>query len=196
MSPAATKSSAARQRILDTASRLFYQEGLRATGIDRIIAESGVAKMSFYRHFPSKADLIAACLEIRHESWMNWFRDAVDRRIGSPGNGLEVVADVLADWFHEPTFRGCLFINTVAESGSLTGDDRRIAVAHKAQLAAYLRTLAKRLGLARPQRVADAAMIIVEGAIVRMQMTGDEAVVAASRDLLRGLGREPARARR
>lgn len=178
----------ARQRILDTAARLFYQEGLRATGIDRIIAESGVAKMSFYRHFPSKADLIAAFLDARHEAWMAWFTREVDARLERSGKGLEVIADVLGEWFREPSFRGCAFINTVAESGSATGLDYRIALEHKRQLAAYVETLAKRLGLARPRRLTEAAMIVIEGSIVRAQMAGADAAIPACRGLLKSLG--------
>jgi len=68
----------ARDRILETAQRLFYRHGIRAVGVDRIIAESGVAKMSFYRHFPSKRDLVIAFLERRHRFWMDWFT----RRVG------------------------------------------------------------------------------------------------------------------
>lgn len=192
--PSADRPSPARQRILETADRLFYQEGLRATGIDRIIAESGVAKMSFYRHFPSKADLIATFLETRHERWLGWFEHAVDARLGKPGAGLEVIADVLREWFDEADFRGCAFINTVAESGSAEDDARRIAVEHKHRLADYLAAVAKRLHLARPQQVAEAAMIVIEGTIVRVQMTGDASSVAASRRLLKQLGESAAKA--
>jgi len=188
----ATHPSPARQRILDTADRLFYQEGLRATGIDRIIAESGVAKMSFYRHFPSKTDLIAAFLERRHDTWMSWFKDAVDARINKANAGLEVIADVLGMWFRERDFRGCAFINTMAESGSLDGDASRMALAHKTHLATYLETVARRLGLLRPRQVAEAAMIVIEGTIVRAQMTGDASVVTSCRQLLKAIGQSAA----
>lgn len=158
------KSLPARDRILATASRLFYQNGLRATGIDRIIAESEVAKMSFYRHFPSKADLVRAFLEARHGNWMSWFTEAVERRVEQ--QGFAALAGALGEWFAQPDFRGCAFINTVAETGS----DFPIAVEHKRDLAAYVEALAKRLGLPSPDRLAAKAMIIIEGAIVRAQM--------------------------
>jgi hypothetical protein len=103
------------------------------------------------------------------------------------GKGLEVIADVLGEWFREPAFRGCAFINTVAESGSSAGEDYRIALAHKNQLAAYVESLAKRLDLARTRKVTEAAMIVIEGAIVRAQMTGGDAVIPASRGLLKSL---------
>jgi AcrR family transcriptional regulator len=175
----------ARERIMETAERLFLQEGFRATGIDRIIAESGVAKMSLYRHFPSKSDLIAAFLEARHESWMAWFRDETEARLAKRAD-LDVLADVLAAWFQTETYRGCAFINLVAESGTETGDAQLVekAVAHKADLGAYLAELARRLGYARPKAIAEEALLCVEGMIVRYQMTGDRAVIDAGRRLL------------
>jgi len=154
----------AKDRILSTALRLFYQDGIRATGIDKIIAESGVAKMSFYRHFPSKNDLIRAFLEARHEIWMGRFRAAVERRL--PKDGFAALAYALSDWFAEADFRGCAFINTVAEAGR----EFPQAVEHKRDLETYVRELAGRLSLPAPDRVAGKAMIVIEGAIVRAQM--------------------------
>jgi AcrR family transcriptional regulator len=154
----------ARDRILATALRLFYRDGIRATGIDRIIAESGVAKMSFYRHFPSKADLVRAFLAARHERWMGWFTAAVERRFEK--DGLAAIAGALSDWFAEEDFRGCAFINTVAESGA----DYPAAIEHKRELEAYVSTLAQRLSLPCPATVAAKAMIVIEGTIVRAQM--------------------------
>jgi AcrR family transcriptional regulator len=154
----------ARDRILATALRLFYRDGLRATGIDRIIAESGVAKMSFYRHFPAKADLVRAFLAARHERWMSRFTEAVERRFEK--DGLAALAGALAEWFADEDFRGCAFINTVAESGH----EFPLAIEHKRDLAAYVETLAKRLDLPSPARIAAKAMIVIEGAIIRAQM--------------------------
>lgn len=179
-----TTQPSARDRILDTARRLFYRDGLRATGIDRIIAESGVAKMSLYRHFPSKAHLIAAFLDWRHEYWMGWFTAAVEARWTQEA-GLAVLADVLGDWFEQDDFRGCAFINSVAETGP---DDEsqplQQALVHKEGLEAYLAELAGRLGLRDPGQVAQEAMLCVEGMIVRAQMRRDPQVVAAGRRLL------------
>jgi len=158
------RSLPARERILATASRLFYQDGLRATGIDRIIAESGVAKMSFYRHFPSKADLVRAFLEARHRSWMQWFAAAVEKRLEK--QGFAGLAGALEEWFAQPDFRGCAFINTVAE----TGRDFPQAIVHKRELASFVAALAERLRLRSPALAAAKAMIIIEGMIVRAQM--------------------------
>jgi AcrR family transcriptional regulator len=174
----------ARDRILQTASRLFYQEGLRATGIDRIIAESSVAKMSFYRSFASKNDLIAEYLRQRHADWMECFRTGVEAALAQPGAGLEVMADMLEVWFREPDFRGCAFINTLAESGPGNGEEVAIARAHKAELEAYVVEVAQRLDMPQPVAVAAMAMLIIEGAIVRAQMTGDPGVAGLCRTLL------------
>jgi AcrR family transcriptional regulator len=174
----------ARERIFNTARRLFYRDGLRATGIDRIIAESGVAKMSLYRHFPSKNHLITAFLDWRHEHWMTWFTSAVEARWTQEA-GLGVLADVLGEWFAEDDFRGCAFINTVAETGAADAPDHvQLAQAHKDGLETYIAALAGRLGLEAPDEVAQEAMLCVEGMIVRAQMRRDPGIIAAGRRLL------------
>ncbi|MGV7206983.1 TetR/AcrR family transcriptional regulator [Oxalobacteraceae bacterium A2-2] len=176
--------ASARERILDTAKRLFYRDGLRATGIDKIIAESGVAKMSLYRHFASKDDLIAAFLEWRHGYWMEWFAGTVERRMDRSPT-LAVLADALGEWFEQEDYRGCAFINTAAETGS--GDDPRHlkqAIAHKQELEAYITTLAIWLGLHTPEAAAQETMLCVEGMIVRAQMQRDPEVIATGRRLL------------
>lgn len=180
----ANRSPSARHRILEVACRLFYQDGVRATGIDRIIAESGVAKMSFYRNFASKADLVVAYLMARHDGWMARFTRSVEQGLAQDGAGLEVIADALEQWFRQSDFRGCAFINMVAESGVTDGEEVRIARRHKADLKDYLGAVAERLGLSDPDAAAEAALIVIEGAIVRRQMQGGDGVVAASRTLL------------
>lgn len=174
----------ARDRILDTAKRLFYRDGLRATGIDKIIAESGVAKMSLYRHFASKDELIAAFLAWRHDDWMAWFTGAVERRLPQQPS-LAVLADALGEWFQQDDYRGCAFINTAAETGA--GDDTRHlkqASAHKQALEAYLTTVASRVGLHTPAAAAMEAMLCVEGMIVRARMHSAPQVLEAGRRLL------------
>lgn len=182
--------ASARDRILDVAKRLFYRDGFRATGIDKIIAESGVAKMSFYRNFPSKNDLITAFLEWRHEHWMTWFVGAVEPRWTRQPR-LAVLADALGEWFAQDDFRGCAFINSVAETG--VGEEPRhleLAVSHKGGLEHYIVTLAERLGLTAPQQVAQEAMLCIEGMIVRAQMRRDADIVEAGRRLLARIERD------
>lgn len=174
-----------RQRVLETAARLFYAEGIRGVGIDRIIAESGVAKASFYRHFPSKDELVLAFLRLRHERWMHWFTSALEAACAQRGPALVRAAEVLQQWFEQPDFRGCAFINTLAEGG-LSGEAIGLVQSHKDELADCLQALAQRAGHA-PQaaaRLAEQALIVVEGAIVRAQMTGNAQPAQTARRLL------------
>jgi AcrR family transcriptional regulator len=167
----------ARDRILETAARLFYQDGFRATGIDRIIAESGVAKMSLYRNFASKDELIKAFLDLRHDMWMRWFVEEVEVRFAERAT-LAVIAQALGAWFAQDDFRGCSFINVVAEAGS-AGDPGHLqqAMSHKQALEQYIAELAERLRLTSPSDVAAQTMLCVEGMIVRYQIMHDMTVV-------------------
>ncbi len=182
---AAPITPSARDRILETAQRLFYRHGIRAVGVDRIIADSEVAKMSFYRHFRSKKELVVTFLERRHRFWMDWFtrrvRELTENRT-SPG--LTVLADALEEWFSEPDFRGCAFINTVAELSEDSAEERRIAADHKRELRDFIRTLVpERPGLSADD-MADRALLIIDGAIVRAQMTGSAKPAEDARALL------------
>lgn len=175
----------ARERILVTAHELFYRDGLRATGIDRIIAESGVAKLTFYRHFPSKDELIRTFLDYRHERWMAWFVDALGRHGAVPGGGLAPLWEVMAEWFNDPAFRGCAFINAVAEVGGTLPGVVQIAQGHKQDMQQVIADLLP----AGPNQasMAGAATLAVDGAIVRAQMDGGESALAGLRQLLDAL---------
>jgi AcrR family transcriptional regulator len=178
----------ARERILLTAHDLFYADGIRATGIDRVIAASAVTKVTFYRHFPSKDDLVRAFLDHRHARWTAWFVDALGRRGAHERSGdaqaLLLLADVMAEWFTDPVFRGCAFINAVAEvGGSVEGAAER-ARDHKREM---VEVIADLLPTTLPQRMAlaQAAAIGIDGAIVKAQMGGAELVREAVEDLRR-----------
>lgn len=168
-----------RTRVLETAYRLFYRHGLRATGIDRIIAESGVAKMSFYRHFPSKQALIAAYLDLRHARWMAW----LEGRLGSAPSARDWLArlpDALDEWFRAPGFCGCAFINGYVEAGS---EAPPMTVMHKRDLAARIGQMCVAAGLARPDEVAADLLLVIEGSIVRALMEGADAATPPLRRL-------------
>ena len=175
----------ARERILVTAHDLFYRDGIRATGVDRIIAESGVAKLTFYRHFASKDDLVRAFLDFRHERWMAWFVDALGRHGATPGGGLAPLADALAEWFADPAFRGCAFINTVTELGGSVGGVTQTAVRHKQDMVDVIADLVPRG--ADQAGTAQAAATATDGAIVRAQMGDAMGAAAALRRLLSDL---------
>jgi len=159
----------ARERILHAAHELFYRDGIRATGIDRVIAESGVTKVTFYRHFPSKNDLIRAYLEYRHERWMAWFKAALQRN-GADRTGPSALMPALAEWFADGGYRGCAFINAAVELGGSQPDILDIARQHKRDMTDAIET---RLPPTpdRP-RIAEAIAMAVDGAIVQAQREG------------------------
>jgi len=174
----------ARERILLTAHALFYQEGIRATGIDRVIAESGVAKVTFYRHFPSKNDLVRAFLEYRHQHWTAWFIEALQRHSSaSHGKGLNALVLSLAEWFRDDSFRGCAFINTIGEMGSALPEVVDIARRHKQEMTAIIASLLPLSG--QREQCAQAIALVVDGAIVRAQFddTPDAALKVLKRIL-------------
>ena len=156
-------SATPRQRILLTAHALFYRDGIRATGIDRVIAESGVAKATFYRHFPSKNDLILAYLDHRHQLWIEWFKGALARH----GNTPRSLLAALAEWFGDPSFRGCAFINSVGELAMEIPAIAALTRAHKQQMAEVIASLLPP-GADRDIDARSLALA-VDGAIVRAQ---------------------------
>jgi AcrR family transcriptional regulator len=185
MAVPAPSSPSPRERILLTAHDLFYRDGLRATGIDRIIAESGVAKLTFYRCFPSKDELIRTFLDYRHERWMAWFVDALGRHGAVAGGGLAPLLPTLAEWFADPLFRGCAFINAMAEVGASQPGVAQIVQSHKKDMQQVIAGLLP----AGPhqQAIADAAALAVDGAIVRAQIEGGEAALSGLGRLLNAL---------
>ncbi len=152
-----------KERILLTAYRLFYQEGIRATGIDRVIAESSVSKVTFYRHFPSKNELIRAFLEYRHQRWIAWFTDALQRY----GNNIDALIPALSEWFHDEDFRGCAFINAVGELGNALPEVFEITRSHKQEMTDAIESLYP--PAERDKEVANSIALAVDGAIVVAQ---------------------------
>jgi AcrR family transcriptional regulator len=173
--------ASARERILQSATRLFYEEGIRATGIDRVIAQAAVTKVTFYRHFPSKNDLILEYLERRHLRWMAWFREALARH-GGPANPAKAVVGALDEWFAGRAlapFRGCAFLNGVGEMGPALSEVFDITRRHKQDMADAVSDL---LPPSRDRKAIAAAIAqSIDGAILQVQYTGD--AKAASRTL-------------
>uniref|UniRef100_UPI00403A4DE9 TetR/AcrR family transcriptional regulator n=1 Tax=Variovorax sp. BK018 TaxID=3450241 RepID=UPI00403A4DE9 len=165
----------ARERILRTAHDLFYAEGLRATGIDRVITEAGVTKVTFYRHFPSKNDLILTYLNLRHERWMKWFTEAVERH-GGASKGAQALPPVMKEWFRGKAlgdFRGCAFLNGVSEMGPTMPALVQATRQHKQQMTDVIEALLPQSG--QRKRTAEALASAVDGAIVQAQYSGDPA---------------------
>ena len=169
---ATTPSAPPRERILRTAHDLFYRDGIRATGIDRVIAESGVAKVTFYRQFASKDDLVLAFLDFRHDRWMSWFTEALVRH----GGTVAAVAPTLAEWFRGADYRGCAFLNSVGELAAALPAVLDATRRHKLDMTTAVARLMKPApGRARRAR---ALALAIDGAIVQAQyLASPEAAV-------------------
>jgi AcrR family transcriptional regulator len=176
------ETSEARQRILETADRLFYQDGLRAVGIDRIIAEAEVAKMSLYKHFPSKDDLILAVLKYREESVLEFFRSAMVRHSKKAKNPLRAFFAALKEWFESPGFRGCAFQNAAVELANPAHACTEFVRGQKQRFSEFLRGLVEEVIGKSAAKVAPAVALLVEGAVVTAVIQGSPDAADVARD--------------
>ena len=175
------ETSVVRQRILETADRLFYQDGIRAVGIDRIIAEANVAKMSLYKHFPSKDDLILAVLQHREHSTDEFFRSAMKRHAKAKGP-LGPFFAALKEWFETPGFRGCAFQNAAVELADPSHPGTEFARGYKRRFGEFLRGLIEESVGGKAAKLTPAVSLLVEGAIVTAAMQGKPDAVEVARD--------------
>src|ERR1700761_2020940 len=159
-----------RDKILETASVLFYQQGIRAVGIDLVIEKAGVAKASLYRHFATKDDLIAAFAERKdHDFWATWDEVAA-RHIGDPRAELDAHLGWIGERAGRFDYRGCAQINVAAEFPQNDHPARKIARAHKQEMRRRLADLGVRLGVADPDEFAGQLTILINGAFVSSQV--------------------------
>jgi len=168
-------------RLLDHASTIFEAKGFNAVGIDLLLAEAGVAKMSLYKHFKSKDGLVLAALRLRDRRFRATFAALVEARASEPRARLLAVFDVLARWFERDDFRGCIFLNAAAEFPE-AGSPIRLAVAeHKAWLREYLASLARAAGASDPPTLAAELAVLVDGAIARAHAAGESDAAGVAR---------------
>ncbi len=161
------------ERILAVAGRLFYANGIHATGVDRIIAESGIAKMSLYKHFRSKEVMVLAFLNRRDERWCGWLAarvDALATRAHRPDARILAIFEALGEWFASEEFRGCAFINAAVEFADAGHLARIAAAAHKTRVRDYIASECRKARLRQAAEAAARLALIVEGAIITAQL--------------------------
>ena len=173
--------SETRQRLLETADRLFYQEGFRSVGIDRIIAEAGVAKMSLYKYFASKDELILAVLKHREECFLSAFQEAMARHSKKTKDSLRAFFAALKEWFESPGVRGCAFINASVELADPAHPACEFVKGHKQRFRELLKGLIEQSIGNRAQSVAPAVDLLVEGAVVTAVIQGSSDAVDVAR---------------
>lgn len=184
--------SAKRAQLVAVAQRLFYRDGFRPVGIDTLLAEAGVAKMTLYHHFPSKEALIVAVVEKLDGEVRAGLAAAVGAAGRSPVRRLLAVFDWLKVWFETDDFRGCGFIRALSEYPDPAHPIHRAAWRHKQALNALLRELAAAAGAARPQDLADTLGLLIDGAIVAAHATGSSAPALTARAAAAGLLKQTA----
>ncbi|MFZ4877585.1 TetR/AcrR family transcriptional regulator [Janthinobacterium sp. Mn2066] len=178
--------SSSRQILLAATEALIYAGGINATGMDAIVKASGVARKTIYRHFSTKDALVAQALRERDVRWMHWFSEETCRT--APGTARLLAAfEALAQWFATPGFRGCAFINAAGETGDPADPIRIVAREHKASLRAFLLQLAIEAGVAQADALADAWLILIDGAISVALVTGDLQAASRAHAMARGL---------
>jgi AcrR family transcriptional regulator len=166
----ANEDASVRDRVLETASALFYERGVRAVGVDLIVEEAGVAKTSLYRHFRTKDDLVAAFLAREDaDFWDTWDRAAA-RHPHDPSAELNAHLEWIGERLARQNYRGCPQLNVAAEFPAPDHPARSVAIAHKQELRRRLRDLAERLGVERRDELAGQLALLINGAFVSAQI--------------------------
>ncbi len=172
-----------RERISRAAYDLFSREGVRAVGVDAVITRAGAAKMTLYRNFPSKDDLIVEFLRRREQLWTHEWLEAESRRRGeTPRDQLLAIFDVFSEWFGQPDFEGCSFLTTMVEMNDREHPVHQAAVGHLANIRAYIETLAAESGIRDTDSFARKWHILMKGSIMAAH-EGDTAAAARAREI-------------
>ena len=192
MSPAATISQEQGERaILAAADRLFYERGIAGVGMADVRDEAGVSLRRLYSSYPSKRDLVAAWLDDRHLHWMAWFTAAVLRLSVGGVDPLLAAFDAIDEWVGSPGYRGCAFLNAIAETTEIDDLHRAIVANHKRVLVDHLAVLARASYPQAPVWLAAGIGALLDGAIVQSAVFSSSAPIAAARaaaeQLLKGL---------
>ncbi len=175
-----------RDELVGKALAAFYAHGFHATGMDRLVAESGISKTSMYKHFRSKEELILAALERRDSDFRAWLFGRMAALGKTPRAQLLAMFDALGEWFAEPGFRGCMFVKAASEFQEAKDPIHAQAAAHKALLLQHLEALARAAGVQDASTLARQLLLLKEGAIVTAQVEGrraaaqDAKVIAAT----------------
>ncbi|WP_171909877.1 TetR/AcrR family transcriptional regulator [Aquisalimonas asiatica] len=171
--------ASARDRLLRAAGELFYEHGIGAIGVDAIVERAGVAKMTLYRNFRSKSELVCAWLERRDQGWQALFERTVLASDREPGDKILAIFDVLEEWFNSDDFQGCAYINADAER--VDADAHTVILRHKQSMHDIFRTLAKEAGLDAPESVSEQLFLLMEGSMVTARVQRSSWPAAAAR---------------
>lgn len=159
-------------KVFEVASELFYSQSIRGVGVEAIVREAGVAKISLYRNFASKDDLIVAYLENRNADYWHIVDEILAKHEGDPRRQLRALIAYVADRATSRGYRGCPFINYAAEFPERAHPGHRAAEGNKAEMRRRLANLASAINARRPEQLADALFLLIEGAYASSQTLG------------------------
>ena len=185
------KISEPRERLLRTASEIFYRDGIHAVGVDRVVAEAGVTRATFYRHFPSKEDLVTAYLQLE-DSTIRGFFEAAAPTATSPAEMLELIIEGIADDLSRNHTRGCPFINAAAEYPDPTSAVRRTVGAHREWFRNSLEQALVAAGRPDAASAASALVLLRDAAFVGGYLDGPDAILDTYRATSRSVAGLPA----
>ncbi|WP_406005367.1 TetR/AcrR family transcriptional regulator [Streptomyces sp. NBC_00637] len=177
-------SATAREQALDAAEKLFYGRGVQSVGMDDLRGASGVSLKRLYQLFPAKEHLVEAYLERRDVRWRGLLAESVARQ-EDPRARILAVFDWLAEWFDEPDFRGCAWINAYGELGATSERVAGRVRAHKRAFRAYLGALVADAGL--PDALTGPLFLLAEGAMVTAGIDGGATAATEAREAARRL---------
>ena len=184
-----TRKISVEEKILRTTRRLFCRVGIHATGIARIIEESGVSRRSLYTHYGSKENLLKAVFEAEADMWFRWFDLDLPTMECSPFDRILALFDLMQDWFGSEDFFGCVFINAVAEHEKSNGWIQEIANGHREKINARLQAMVAESGARNPEIVTEKLSLLIDGTIVTAMVTGNGEIAhigrLAAEDILR-----------
>jgi AcrR family transcriptional regulator len=152
-----------RERILTAASRLFTQHGVGRTGVDTLIAEAGVAKATFYRHFPAKEELVLAWLRDSRTRWFDRVRTLAE--LATPAERIPTLFEAAAEWLEAGDYRGCPYLNTVVEVADPNGPPAQAIREYLAEIGAYIEEQVRLAGHAEPERIGRELHTLLAGSI-------------------------------
>jgi AcrR family transcriptional regulator len=155
-----------RDDLIEAAMRVFYRNGFHASGLDKILREGGISRMTLYNHFKSKDELIVAALRRRDEIFRNKMMKFIESKSDDPIERLLAVFDFHEQFCMNKDFCGCMFINASAEYADPNSPVRRVTADHKRDVIAYLQSLCEEAAIEEPEQVAEQLSLLIEGAIV------------------------------
>ncbi|MGB0909633.1 MAG: TetR/AcrR family transcriptional regulator [Nitrospirales bacterium] len=165
-----------RDKLVNTALKLFYDKGFHVVSVDTILAEAGISKPTLYKYFRSKNELILATLRQRDEQSRNWLMREMQRRGTTPREQLLVLFDTLGEFFRTEEFRGCMFINATVEFPQLDDAIHQAATEHKRIFGQYISEIVDKLNIHAPDELTEQLLILMEGAVITAHVSQPKTV--------------------